>query len=185
MTTATLDQPKKKHRWHLLAGEHLQNETRRLADGQDHIVEVKYSANDATRCILESEVDLEARFNQPGCEKFRRLPDVGQEATALAANIPDDAFRQECIRRGIIKDEAVPIDPGSITPHLANVPKPVPSTSQTASPRQAHPALLNLKTMPLVGLQKLAEDEEIDLSQCKNEQQTRDAVRKALEARSK
>lgn len=171
-------------RFKILVGKHYHKVT--LPDGSESTRE--FSAHDPTCDTVETDLDLEDRYNQPGfSEKFRRLPDAIDEIKAFN----DDDFRKEAIRRGLIKDgdtlQAANHGTATMTP-----PKSAPSVHQEVheaakkgfATGQPHPALANLAKMPKVGLKQLAEDEEIDLSACKEDEgQMRASIKRALEAR--
>lgn len=185
---ATAEQPqaqqKIKRRYKLLGSRHYQKELRTLSDGKQHLVEVEYVASDPTRNVIVTDIDLAAKFNQPGSEKFRLLPDEGQELERFS----DDAFLQECVKRGVMTlEEAVAKMGGQGQPNPAPAGSAPPADPPAPAKPKAppHPALANIAKMPVTGLRKLAEDEEIDLSNCKNDDQLRVTVKAALEAKSR
>lgn len=171
-------------RFQVMAGKHYQRE-RFTRDGQEIEAEFEYAANDATCNIVDTDkcvdgpIDLEERYNQRGfSEKFRRMPDEAQEVSKIG----NDAFLKEAIRRGLVKE-------GEASPQLMAPGKP-PTTSEpihNPNPQPAtgkpHPALANLAKTPRIGLEKLAEDEEIDITGCKDEGSLRRVIEAALKAR--
>jgi hypothetical protein len=174
-------------RFQVLTGKHYQTERRKDKNGNEFEAEFEFDAHDATCNVVDTDrsvngpIDLEERFNQRGfSEKFRRLPDAGTELKKF----DDDAFYQEAVRRGLIKEgEQLPTSQLSINNQQAAKEVSDAAKQGAAELKKSHPALVNLDKMPLIGMQKLAEDEEIDLSQCKDEKSTREAIRKALKNR--
>lgn len=204
-------------RFQLLVGKHVQEEEReKLVDGvtQKRIVTCEYAAYDPKRNIVDSsravvaardpsgkvvscerrDVDLCKKFNQPGfSEKFRKL----QEPEQLAQDMNTEdlmRFAKVAIEKGLITaadlKKAAPASSGSPT----SVATPTPPTESQQDPlrvAQLKRDLQNIDKTPLIGLQKIAEDEEMDINHCKNakgewqEGLVRKAIKTALEARLK
>lgn len=193
----------------------------KVVDGQPvtRVVTCEYAAYDPKRNIVDAGkavvatrnasgqvleykpriVDLCEVCNQPGfSEKFRKL----QEPEQLAQDMPNEdllRFARVAIEKGLITEAdmhkaATANDGGQFKPTTTD---PV-SASKPAEPQQdplrvaqLKRDLANVAKMPLIGLCKLAEDEELDINHCKNaegewqESLVRTAVRTAIEARIK
>lgn len=177
--SATATETKPMMRFRLLGGKHYQTVKIKRPDGSEFESVREYAANDPTCNIIETDIDLEERYNQPGYEKFRREQDVGQELKGF----DDDAFVNEVIARGFMSKEEAEVKRAALKASKAGEASPSGAGKPETQKKKAHPALANLAKTPLVGLQQLAEDEEIDVTNCKTDEQYRTVIRKVLESR--
>ncbi len=161
----------------------------------------EYWWNNPNSNVVESEDDLEKKFNVGGCEKFRRINDF---VVAKPDEIPDEAFIREAVKRGMISaakgeelraqraqagSTPIKLDSSGTTtttagPHVTNpdLPKPPLDPSAVLSPQEQQQrkkqTLDNLQKMDKTGLEAFAAEEEIDLSGCKDDNQRRAAIKK-------
>lgn len=205
-------------RFQVLMGKHVQKEVReRLIDGKkvERVVTCEYAAYDPKRNIVDTskavverrdatgqitgverhlDLDLCKQFNQPGfSEKFRKL----QEPEQLAQDMNNDdlmRFARVAMEKGLITREDFDKSKSSATATSSTPTAPTVTAAPGQDPirvAQLKRDLANVDKMPMVGLHKIAEDEELDVAHCRNakgewqESLVRKAVKTALEARLK
>lgn len=174
-------------RYQLLLGSHidrdpkvarLENETSEEFDRRS----LRYHYwNSPDNCIVDTEEDLEKRYNKPGFEKFRKITDF---VVAKPQELDDTVFMEEAIRRGFPREVVEKLREqrragGNVTATEPPTQAPLePSAVANNREQKVKDALANLNKMSKQGLEQLAADEEIDLSGCKSDEQMRQAIRK-------
>lgn len=191
----------------LLLGRHIDRDPRvKQHDGEssesfDQRSLREYWWNNPERNVVESEEDLEKKFNIGGCEKFRR---INEFVVAKPDELSDDQLLKEAVSRGLMSQAKAEqlraeraqsggtpakLDSHGTTadtagPHTTNpsLPKPPLDPSATLSPQEQqqrrNQTVANLGKMDQKGLESFAADEEIDLSGCKDDNQRRAAIKK-------
>lgn len=147
--------------------------------------------NSPEHCIVDTEVDMEAKHNKPGFEKFRKLTDF---VVAQPQEIADKLLIEEAVRRGMMsRQQADTILRERQAGGKVTTTQP-PTTDQLAHEKSKAPldsahvannreqvikdTLANLNKMTKPGLESFANDNEIDIAGCKNDDQLRAAIRK-------
>jgi hypothetical protein len=178
-----------------------------IVDSSRAVVAARDVAGKVVSVEKHGDVDLCEKFNQPGfSEKFRKL----QEPEQLAQDMNNEdllRFAKVAIAKGLItaNDLGKASDPTSTAATGVEGGHGLSTVQQTAQPNVTKPeqdplmvaslkrdlAAVNNSKTPLVGLLKMAEDEEIDITACKNDKQewkeaeVRRVLKAALEARLK
>lgn len=174
-----------------------------VVDASRAVVAARDAAGKVVGIERRDEIDLCKKFNQPGVsEKFRKL----QEPEQLAQDMNNEdlmRFAKVAIAKGLVSEadlEAIKNTGNGLKVPEVNAQQTVAQSAQAAtisqdplmvsSIKRDLLAIANQKT-PLVGLQTMAENEEIDISGCKNdkgewrEAEVRKVLKAALEARLK